>query len=62
MFENYKLYLLIRVVGCAVIGALIWSIISIFALKGVTWLMVFAGYSAFFPGFLCGIVKLYNKN
>lgn len=36
-------------------GICAWSVVSLFALKSVTWMLCFAGYGAFFFGFLGGV-------
>ena len=42
-------FLLTNALLCGVIGAALWGVVSLVALKGISWLIIFAGYDCF-PG------------
>ena len=43
-----------------VLGAALWGVVSLVALKGISWLIIFAGYAIVFPGFLGGVLFAMN--
>ena len=47
-------FLLTNALLCGGIGAALWGVVSLVALKGISWLIIFAGYAIVFPGFLGG--------
>lgn len=53
-------FVLLNILCCGIIGFGVWTIISQIALKTITWLVVFVGYSVFFPGYLGGILTVYR--
>ena len=54
-------FLLTNAIIWGIIGAVLWGIVSLFALKEVSWLIIFAGYAIFFPGFLGGVLFAMNE-
>lgn len=38
----------------------LWGVVSLVALKGISWLIIFAGYAIVFPGFLGGVLFAMN--
>ena len=61
--ENSKQYifLLTNVIAFCVLGLLIWSVVSRFALSTIDWMICFIGYPGFFLGFIGGAVYLCRK-
>ena len=53
-------FLLTNAVLCGGIGAALWGVVSLVALKGISWLIIFAGYAIVFPGFLGGVLFAMN--
>ena len=53
-------FLLTNALLCGVIGAALWGVVSLVALKGISWLIIFAGYAIVFPGFLGGVLFAMN--
>lgn len=53
-------FLLTNAVLWGVIGAVLWGVVSLVALKGISWLIIFAGYAIVFPGFLGGVLFAMN--
>ena len=49
-------FLLSNALIWGMIGAILWGIVSLVALKEVSWLIIFAGYAIVFPGFLGGML------
>ena len=58
--HNINLFLFIHTLLGAVYGICAWSVISLFALKSVTWMLCFGGYGAFFVGFVGGILFVWE--
>ena len=54
-------FLLTNILIWGIIGIMLWGIISLVALKGITWLIIFTGYAAVFPGFLGGVLFAMNE-
>ena len=42
-------FLLTNALFCGVIGAALWGVVSLVALKGISWLIIFAGYFPLIP-------------
>lgn len=42
-------FLLTNALLCGGIGAALWGVVSLVALKGISWLIIFAGYAIVFP-------------
>ena len=53
-------FLLTNALLCGGIGAALWGVVSLVALKGISWLIIFAGYAIVFPGFLGGVLFAMN--
>lgn len=53
-------FLLTNALLCGGIGAALWGVASLVALKGISWLIIFAGYAIVFPGFLGGVLFAMN--
>lgn len=54
-------FLLTNVLIWGIIGAVLWGIVSLAALKEVSWLIIFTGYAVVFPGFLGGVLFAMNE-
>ncbi len=46
----------------AIAGICLWSLVSIFILRDIGWMLTFAGHAAFFPGFIGGIMFLWSHD
>lgn len=53
-------FVLLNILCCGIIGFGVWAVISRMALKTMSWLVIFVGYSIFFPGYLGGILTIYR--
>lgn len=56
MKKNTGVYLLMCMLAGALVGLILWAVVSLFALKSVIWLITFMGYGMFL-GFLGGFLK-----
>ena len=54
------MFLCLRILFYAVIGALTWFVIGRRVLPGVDWLICFIGYPALLAGFVAGVIYLYS--
>lgn len=54
-------FLFFNILFYAGIGALIWTGVSVFALKSVEWLIIFSGYAAVIFGYLGGIFSIWKE-
>lgn len=57
-----NLFLFLHTIIWAIAGICLWSLVSIFILRYIGWMLTFAGYAAFFPGFIGGIMCLWNHD
>lgn len=62
--KDYKktCFLAIHTVLCCMIGFVIWACVRIIALKTFDWAICFIGLSGYFPGFLGGVLYLWQKS
>lgn len=58
--RNTNLFWIICVILGAVIGLILWSVISLFALKSIVWLLTFVGYGVVI-GFIGGYLYICNN-
>ncbi len=58
--KNTNVFLIMNTLVFALLGAAVWGFVSIFALRGVSWLFCFAGYGGFAPGFCGGIFFMWK--
>lgn len=55
------LFLILNTLFWMACGLLEWGIIHFFAFKSIMWAICFAGYPAFFIGFIGGVLFLWKK-
>ena len=57
-----NLFLFLHTIIWAIAGICLWSLVSIFILRDIGWMLTFVGYAAFFPGFIGGIMFLWSHD
>ena len=55
-----RLFLLLNMVFFGLLGFMLWLIVSRWTLTTPDWAVVFTGFAAWGPGFMGGILYLYN--
>ena len=55
------LFLLINTLAWYVIGFAVWMFVSLFALKGIEWMVTFVGYFGLIPGFIGGVIEAWRN-
>ena len=55
------LVLILNTLFWMVCGLLVWGILQFFVFKSLMWAICFAGYPAFFIGFVGGVFFLWKK-
>lgn len=58
--RNERLFLVICMICGGVIASVMWSVVSLFALKSVVWLVTFTGYGIII-GFIGGYLYICNS-
>ena len=43
------------------IGFAVWTFVSLFALKGIEWMVTFVGYFGLIPGFIGGVIEAWRN-
>lgn len=56
-----RLFLLFNCIRYAVLGLLVWLIVSRFALSTIEWAVCFVGYPGVFIGYVGGLIFLCSK-
>ena len=60
--NKVKVFLAANTALFGLLGLLVWAVVSLFALKDISWMFCFAGYAAFVPGFLGGIFFVWKHD
>lgn len=59
--QRIGVFLAANTVLFGLLGAAVWGIVRVLALKEISWLFCFAGYAGFAPGYIGGIFFLWNN-
>ncbi len=55
------LFLLLNTLAWCVIGFVVWAVVSIFAFRGMEWMVTFVGYFGLIPGFIGGVIESWRN-